>query len=346
MLNSPARRYRGASTMQAQTIWGDRVARRIAGSVVTIIAVLLAVPALAPARSTKPDVVTGATAKLTPQSAALLGKIKPNGALTAYLFQYGTSTLYGQGTPQTSAGNGTRTLNVSADVLGLQPATTYHYRLVARNRNGPTYGADRTFRTPALPLGLSLNATPSPVLFGKPTVLAGTLTGTGNAGRPVVLQSNPFPYTQGFVTTTNVQLTNAQGAFSFPLLFVPINTQYRVLIPNRPEIGSPIVGVGVAVIVGTKISARRVRKGRRVRFSGTVRPALAGAPVAIQKQRGTNWVTVAGTVTRPASPNHARYSKRVRIRRGGNYRVFVAITSGNYFSNIGRTVRILRFRTR
>jgi hypothetical protein len=332
--------------MQAQTIWGDRVARRIVGSVLTIAAVLLAVPAIAPAQSTRPAVATGATANLTPQSVSLLGRVRPNGALTAYLFQYGTSTLYGQGTPQASAGSGTRTVNVSAALVGLQPATTYHYRLVARNRNGPVYGADRTFRTPALPLGLSLNATPNPVLFGKPTVLVGALTGTGNANRPVVLQSNPFPYTQGFVTTTNVQLTNAQGAFAFPLLGVPLNTLYRVLIPNRPEIASPIVGVGVRVIVGTKISARRVRKGRRVRFTGTVRPALAGAPVAIQKQRGTNWITVAGTITRPASPNFVRYSKRVRIRRGGNYRVFVAIAAGSFVSNFGRTVRILRIRTR
>ena len=51
-------------------------------------------------------------------------------------------------------------------------------------------------------------------------MLAGTLSGTGNASRQVVLQSNPFPYIQGFVATTNVQLTNAQGAFSFPLLSV------------------------------------------------------------------------------------------------------------------------------
>lgn len=322
------------------------MARRITGSVVTIVALLLAAPALAPAASTKPTVTTGGATKIASQSASLRGQVKPNGAETTYLFQYGTSTLYGQGSPQASAGGGTATVNVAADLAGLQAATTYHYRLVARNRNGTVNGADRTFRTPALPLGLSLTATPNPVVFGKPTVLAGALTGTGNVGRQVVLQSNPFPYTQGFVATTNVQLTNADGAFSFPLLSVPINTQYRVQIPTKPEIASPVVGVGVSIVVGTNVSATRVRRGRSVRFSGTVRPALAGAPVAIQKQRGTAWITVAGALTSAASPDYSRYSKRVRIRRGGNYRVFVAVNGGNFASNVGRTVRILRIRTR
>jgi hypothetical protein len=320
--------------------WGDRVARRIAGSVVTIVAVLLAAPSLAPAASSKPAVSTGAISKLTPQSVSLTGKIKPHGAETTYLFQYGPSTLYGQSTMQASAGAGTATVDVAADVPGLQPAMTYHYRLVARNRNGRVDGADRTFKTYALPLGLSLAATPNPVLFGKPTVLDGALTGTGNPGKQVVLLGNPFPYTQGFLAVGNPQITNAQGGFSFPLLSVPVNTQYRVQIPTKPEIASPVVGVGVAILVGTNVSATKVRKGRRVRFSGTIRPPRPGALIAIQKQRGANWITVAGTISRPAAPDHSRYSKRVRIRRGGSYRVFVATNDGAFVSNVGRTVRI------
>jgi hypothetical protein len=316
------------------------VTRRIAGSAVTIVALLLAAPALAPAQSSKPAVTTGATTKLTPQSVTLQGKVRPDGALTTYLFQYGTSTLYGQSTPQATAGDGTKTVDVAADLTGLQSGTTYHYRLVARNRNGPVSGRDRTFKTRVLPLGLSLAATPNPVLFGRPTVLAGALTGTGNAGKQVVLLGNPFPYTQGFLPVANPQIANAEGAFSFPLLSVPINTQYRVQIPTRPDISSPIVGVGVAVIVGTKVSSKRVRKGRRVLFTGTVRPARVGAPVAIQKQRGAEWITVAGTITADASPNYSRYAKRVRVRRGGRYRVFVAINDGNFVSNVGRRVRI------
>jgi hypothetical protein len=316
--------------------------RRISTTIAAVLALSLAVPALAQAASTKPTVTTGGVAKLTPSTVSLLAKVDPNGAATTYLFQYGTSTLYGAMTAPLPAGGGAKVVNVVADVAALAPATTYHYRVVATNSHGTVKGADRTFKTKPQPLGLSLAATPNPVGVGKPTVLAGTLSGTGNAGRQVVLQSNPFPYTQGFQPTSNIQLTGAQGEFAFPLLSVALNTQYRVLIPTKPEIVSPIVTVGVAVKVGTSVSATRVRKGSRVRFSGTIRPAREGARVAFQRlsSTGRSWVTVAGTITHRASTSFSRYSKHVRITRGGSYRVYVENLDGNLVSSSGRTVKI------
>jgi hypothetical protein len=308
----------------------------------TILVLSLALPALAQGASSKPAVATGDVANLAPQSATVLGKVDPNGAATTYLFQYGPTTLYGAATPVAAAGNGSSAAAVTANLSGLAPATVYHYKLIAHNRNGTVAGGDRVFRTRAQPLGLTLAATPNPVAFGRPTVLSGALTGTGSAGKQIVLQSNPFPYTQGFVTVSNPQLTGADGAFMFPLLNVPLNTQFRVLIPTKPEIASPIVGVNVAVRVSTNVSARRVHTGRRVRFFGRVTPARPGALVAIQRLRGTRWVTIAGTITHSAGTRFSRYAKRVRIRRGGSYRVFVAIVDGNYTSSTGRTVRITR----
>jgi hypothetical protein len=317
--------------------------QRAHGSVLmTILVLSLGLPALALGDSSKPTVATGAVANVTPQSGTLLGKVRPNGAQTTYLFQYGPTTLYGSATTVAAAGNSSNAVAVLANLGGLAPATTYHYRLVAHNRNGTVSGADRSFKTRAQPLGLTLAATPNPVPFGRPTVLAGALTGTGSAGRQIVLQSNPFPYTQGFTTISNPQLVGANGAFSFPLLSVPLNTQYRVAIPTRPEVASPIVGVSVAVRVSTNVSAQRVHTGRRVRFFGRVTPARPGALVAIQRLRGTRWVTLAGTITHTAGRRFSRYAKRVRIRRGGSYRVFVAIVDGNFTSSAGRTVKITR----
>jgi hypothetical protein len=308
----------------------------------TIVALSLALPALAHGASTKPGVTTGATANPAPQSFTVLGKVDPNGAKTSYLFQYGTTTLYGSATPVTDAGSGTSAVTVLANLTGLAPASVYHYRLVAHNRNGTVSGVDRVFKTRPQPLGLTLAAAPNPVPFGRPTVLAGALTGTGNAGRQIVLQSNPFPYTQGFVTVSNPQLTGTDGAFTFPLLSVPLNTQYRVQIPTRPEVVSPIVGVNVALRVRTNVSATRVRTGRLVRFFGRVTPARPGALVGIQKLHGTRWVTVAGTITHHGGTGYSRYAKRVRIRRGGSYRVFVSIADGNFASSAGRIVKIRR----
>ena len=314
--------------------------RRIKAWITVGLALSLTIPAVALGAATKPTVTTGGVSNLTPSTVSLLGKVDPNGAATTYLFQYGPTTLYGTNTAPVSAGAGTSAVNVIADIAGLAPATTYHYRLVATNSQGTTRGADRTFKTKPQPLGLSLAATPNPVPVGKPTVLAGALSGTGNASRQVVLQSNPFPYTQGFVNTTNVLLTGPNGEFSFPLLSVALNTQYRVLIPTKPTVVSPIVFVGVAPKVSTLVTATRVRRRQLVRFTGHVRPGGGGERFAIQKLKGTRWVTVAGGNTVHSSSTSARYSKRIRINSGGSYRVFVAMADGRYAATSGRTVRI------
>jgi hypothetical protein len=315
----------------------------IRNAVLTAFALSLALPALASAASTKPTVVTGAAANITPSTATVLGKVTPNGAETTYLFRYGTTTLYGEQTPPANAGSGTSAQAVLAQLANLAPATTYHYRLVAHNRNGTVTGTDRIFKTKAQPLGLTLAATPNPVPFGAGTTLVGTLSGTGGNGRQVILQQNPFPYTSGFATVGNPQVTGADGSFAFPLLSVPSNTQYRVLIPTKPEVVSPLLLVSVAIRVGTHVSATRVRSGQLVRFSGTLRPARVGALVAIQKLNSKGrWVTVAGTITHRLSSSSSRYSKRIRIRRGGTYRVFISAPDGNFVPNAGRSVKIKR----
>lgn len=316
-----------------------RTSRRIKTGLALAMALSLALPAIALGAG-KPAVTTGGVAKVAPSTVSLLGKVNPSGAGTTYFFQIGPTVLYGAQSNPTAAGAGSSAVNVVADVAGLAPATTYHYRLVASNRLGLTRGADRTFKSKPQPLGLTLAATPNPVQVGKPTVLAGALTGTGNASRQVVLQSNPFPYTQGFRNTSNVQLTGPQGQFAFTLISVPLNTQYRVLIPTKPDIASPIVSVGVAVKVGTSVTDTHVRRGQRVRFSGTVKPGVGGERIAIQKLKSKGWVTVAGATTHRSSSTSSRYTKRIRISSAGSYRVFVASANGSYVSSTGRTVKI------
>lgn len=303
----------------------------------------LVVALIAPAgalAAAKPGVTTGAAASVGQQTVTLTGSVDPNQRATTYFFQYGTTTTYGVSTPTTVAGAADAARAVAAAVAGLAPATRYHYRLVAHNDLGTTRGADRSFRTKRQPLGVSLAATPNPVPFGGATVLGGTLTGTGNAGRQVVLQGNPFPYTQGFANAGNAQVTNAQGGFAFPLLSVPLNTQYRVVMPQNTAIVSPIVSVGVAVLVSTSISTSKVRRGGRVRFSGTIRPARDGAQIAFQKLSRGRWVTIGGTITRHGGKSFSRYARSVRINRGGTFRVFAGIVDGNYVSSTGRERRI------
>src|SRR3954469_6476928 len=220
------------------------------------------------ALAARPAATTGAAANVTFQSARVNGSIDPNGQPTSYYFQYGTTRAYGTQTAATFVGTGQNPVRVSTDPGGLAPATRYHYRIVAQGQGGTGLGGDRTFTTRRQPLGMSLAANPNPITAGHSTLLAGALTGTGSGGRRVVLQSNPWPYTQGFQNAANEQITNAQGGFSFPVLSVPFNMQYRVLMPERPQVVSPIVTVGTKQVVTTRVNRHRVRRGHRIRFSG------------------------------------------------------------------------------
>ena len=291
--------------------------------------------------ATKPAATTGGVTALTFQSARLIGTVNPHGAATTIYFQYGTTTKYGTNTPAVPVGAGTANKRVTADIAGLVPNKKYHYRLVAENPLGVVSGTDHTFTTKKQPLGLTLGATPNPVLFGGTTTLGGTLSGTGSAGRAVVLQGNPFPYTQGFQNASNTQLTNADGSFSFPVLSVALNTQYRVVLPNQPQVQSPIVTVGVAPNVTVKAKrVRRTARGAVVRFSGRISPAHDGTQVVIQRLKGTNWKTVKSTIARHSSSGVSRYRKKVRLRRGGRFRVVAVTNDGDHVASASRTIRV------
>jgi hypothetical protein len=314
-----------------------RTSRRTARSGALMMMMMLALPAGALA-ATAPAATTGGAANVDQQTARLTGTVNPNGSTTTYQFQYGTTSAYGATTAvATVSGSGRKTVTV--DIGGLAPATIYHYRLIARNDQGLAKGGDRTLKTKPQPLGVTFAANPNPEPFGATSTLSGTLTGTGNGGRDVVLQSNPFPYTQGFKDVGNRLVTDAQGNFTFNQLQVPFNTQYRVSLPDKPSVVSPIVVVSVQVRVSTRASTL-VRKGHKLTFSGAIAPAVDGTPIAIQKKRGTTWVTITGTAARHNSTSSSRYSKKITIRSGGTYRVYAGVANGSYVPNTGREITI------
>jgi len=98
-----------------------------------------------------PSATTGAASGVSYATATLAGTVNPNGTATSYYFQYGPSTTYGTQTATQSAGAGTSSVAASSAISGLQPATTYHFRVVATSGAGPTNGNDQTFTTPATP---------------------------------------------------------------------------------------------------------------------------------------------------------------------------------------------------
>ncbi|HEX6714526.1 MAG TPA: N-acetylmuramoyl-L-alanine amidase, partial [Thermoleophilaceae bacterium] len=100
-----------------------------------------------PPPAPNPSVVTGTATSISRTGATLNGSVNPNGSATSYWFQYGTTTTYGAATSTTTAGSGTAAISVSIAVGGLTRGTRYHFRLVAQNAGGTSYGADQVFRT-------------------------------------------------------------------------------------------------------------------------------------------------------------------------------------------------------
>jgi hypothetical protein len=96
-----------------------------------------------------PAVESESVADVTAESVSLQAQVNPGGAGMTYRFEYGTSEAYGQSTPESSIGSGGNGVSVDVHTQGLQPATTYHYRIVATNAIGQTRGTDHTFTTQA-----------------------------------------------------------------------------------------------------------------------------------------------------------------------------------------------------
>jgi hypothetical protein len=115
-----------------------------------------------------PDAVTGSATDLTAAGATLTGTVNPNRRATTYHFEFGTTTGYGTATQDADAGAGGSAATAAAAVGGLAPSTLYHYRLVATNADGASFGADATFTTlaagqPTPPGGQPLDVT-APVI--------------------------------------------------------------------------------------------------------------------------------------------------------------------------------------
>lgn len=100
-----------------------------------------------------PLVSTGSASAVSETGATLNGTVNPSEQATAYFFEYGPTTAYGEKTTEAAAGSGSSSVPESATVSGLSPSTTYHFRLVAKNPTGTSRGIDRTFKTtgPELP---------------------------------------------------------------------------------------------------------------------------------------------------------------------------------------------------
>jgi hypothetical protein len=163
---------------------------------------------------------------------------------------------------------------------------------------------------------LSLGATPTTVKFGNTVTLSGKLTGSNVDGRSVTVRQDPFPI-DGFANGGSAT-TNATGDWSL-ILKPESNTRYQARAGNAE---SPTVDVMVRPAIKLRLSDRTPRRGKRVRFFGTLCPEHDGVAMALQRRGAKGWRTVASPVLKDVpGTTCSSFARRLRVRRDGAYRV-------------------------
>lgn len=319
--------------------------RRWTAAVVSALAVVLGTTGVALAAAA-PTAGTDPATNVAANSATLNGTVAPNKTATSYHFEYGTTTNLGQKTaPVTVNGNGAK--HVSAGLSGLTPATKYYFRIVASNPAGTAAGGEQSFTTALAGVGgpsknaLSLSAAPHTVVLGKAATLSGQLTGPGRTGQTVVLKASPYPYSAPYAPTGQTTTTSTDGSFSFTVR-PRRNMRYEATAATKGPVTSAPAAVGVHVRVAIHVSTLRPLRGHLVRFFGTVTPAHNGRYAQIQRRTSTGaWRTVASTrLVSGGIVNGvavSRYSRRVRVRFSGTYRVRVNPRDGNHLTGNSAT---------
>lgn len=198
----------------------------------------------------------------------LTGTIDPNHAqISGCRFEYGTSTEYGQSVPcsnQPLPAGGTQT--VSARIGGLNPASTYHYRVRAADAAGTGTGADETFTTAAA----VVIEHPTPTIVGVPAVGERLRCLSGITSTAVTLTYLWYHDTTPISATDNstyqvrsgdakhhlqcrVTATDTAGSASANSAFVAIPAQGILASVGESTVGKAVV-VGKQVLVPVQCS--------------------------------------------------------------------------------------------
>jgi hypothetical protein len=288
-----------------------------------------------------PGVSSNSPRGVRPDGAILDGKVDPNRSSTTASFEWGPTADYGQQTPTVNLAAGSTRVEVSAPLDGLQPHTTYHYRIVATNAAGTRAGRDRAFTTLRLPTGIVLSQTVLDVPFGGVTTIDGQVQGIGVDHIRVALAGTPFPFSAPFTSAGDLVRTEADG--SFHLVTRPLLTSTRlhvVTASGDPQVVSPDVTVFTRLLVGA--TAFKQDK-RRYRITGTVTPDVAGARVSLQRRVGAKWVAAKRTRTKRMGRGRVGYSVVVkRARKARRYRVVVTPRSAAYARSESHSVQVPR----
>lgn len=151
-----------------------------------------------------PSATSGPASGVTDSAAKITGTVVPDGVAATARFEYGTSANYGRTANLPTVAAGAGPTPVSANLTGLAPDTTYHYRLVVTAGTVTSRGQDRTFHTLVTPTGPGTQVNPA-------VVSAVTIGTRWRLGRhlPVISRKRrpPVGTTIGFTLSKGTQVT-------------------------------------------------------------------------------------------------------------------------------------------
>jgi hypothetical protein len=308
-------------------------------AVTALLAALAAASVAVPAggHAAAPSLGTGPAVDRTTSSATLRGSVNPEGEATTFYFEYGTSSAFGSRTEAGELPAETTTTTIQRGLTSLMPGTVYHYRAVATNASGTTFGASRTFSTH---FAFSVIARPSPVTYRRAPVVQGRLEGGTVSDHRVALEARAYPFDDDFARVGVSQSTDDDGAFRLRAPRQTVPMEYRVTTFDTPPSTSEVIRVPVRARVKASVSGSTISRGSRVRFSGTVAPVRSDYPFVVQRRSGKRWVAVTRGTTAPAGSGRSRFARTVTIRRSGRYRVSVRVDSTRYLPGRSRAIRI------
>ena len=149
--------------------------------------------------------------------------------------------------------------------------------------------------------GLTIDATPNPIIAGEGVLIYGQLRGRDVAGQPVKLYHRINPSTQ--FTLIGKTTTDRFGFYDFTRAEGIVYTNRSWFVRSPDGAHSRTIHERVAAEVSLTANMTTADTGQAIVFSGHVTPNHAFERVFLQVQKGVtdNWLTVASTRLGPGS---------------------------------------------
>jgi hypothetical protein len=236
-----------------------------------------------------PSVATHDASAITKDTATLEARINPQGLSTTYAFDWGTTTAYGTTTPAASAGQGNSTADFATAIGGLQPYTTYHFRVIATNATGTARGRDHSFTTARALTGISVRLARSTIAWSSSTVVSGAVAGAGAGGVKVSLMRQDFPFALAPVKVAE-HTAGPAGTYVFSVGPLYASTRLSVVTQSDPAVTSSAVTVRSQLY--TKLSISK-KTSRTMQLAGRIYPAVPKGRASLQRRSSTRrWIFV------------------------------------------------------